>query len=154
MNKKYLIIACDELGDQYECDANREPITMTEDWKAWYKKENPDYCFEVWEFNGQSFERIKDYDCPMEEGMIFLAGNANDLDLEDEDSYTIMGKYPDLDRHSPLPQNVLTLFNKRDFEEDGDSIESLHNCGSLAFYHGDTAYVYTEYHDNKISSWY
>ena len=67
----YLIMRCDELGDQYECDANREPIAITSDWKDWLKENNPDYLFEVYSWDGTSMECIKDYDSFMEEGMAF-----------------------------------------------------------------------------------
>ena len=29
---KYLIVRCDPLSDQYECDANRTPICVTDDY--------------------------------------------------------------------------------------------------------------------------
>lgn len=61
---KYLIMSCVELGDQWECDADRTPITMCDDWKSWYAKNKKkiDYCFEVYEFNGEEFLLIKNYD--------------------------------------------------------------------------------------------
>lgn len=29
---KYLVVKCDELGDQWECDADRQPICLVEDY--------------------------------------------------------------------------------------------------------------------------
>lgn len=54
---KYLIIQCDELLDQYECDADRKPICITDNidiWKA--------YGYEIFEIleNG-TFHIIQNY---------------------------------------------------------------------------------------------
>lgn len=67
---KYLVVKCKELGDQYECDADRTPMFMCDSWEDL----ELNYAFEVWEFmnNGQ-FERIKDYDEPPTKGSIVLA---------------------------------------------------------------------------------
>ena len=61
--KKYLIVRCVTLGDQYECDADRTPITMVEDWEKWAKETDVDYRFEVYELlpNGE-FELIRHYE--------------------------------------------------------------------------------------------
>lgn len=67
---KYLIVKCEELFDQYECDANREPIFLVDDWEKWYWENRPDYKFEVYKFEDDkecTFE--KSYDTPMERGM-------------------------------------------------------------------------------------
>ena len=37
---KYLIVRCDPLSDQYECDANRTPICVTDDY---HKYSEDDY---------------------------------------------------------------------------------------------------------------
>lgn len=42
--KKYLIIECDELSDAYECDADRTPICLTDD----FEKFNH-YGYEIYE---------------------------------------------------------------------------------------------------------
>ena len=33
---KYLIVKCKELGDQFECDADREPMFLVDDWGEWF----------------------------------------------------------------------------------------------------------------------
>ena len=60
--KQYLIIRCDELGDQWECDAERSPMTLTSDWERWFFDNRPTYQFEVYEFNGKDFNLVKGYD--------------------------------------------------------------------------------------------
>lgn len=60
--KKYLIVKCEPLDDQYECDANRIPLCITEDWKSIV----PECEFEVYEINedGNISKRIKEWDDP------------------------------------------------------------------------------------------
>ena len=33
--EKYLIVRCIDLNDQYECDADRRPIMLVDDWQEW-----------------------------------------------------------------------------------------------------------------------
>ena len=35
---RYLVIKCEELGDGWECDADREPLCVTEDISKWETK--------------------------------------------------------------------------------------------------------------------
>jgi len=54
---KYLILECDELRDQYECDANRRPLCLTDDYSK-YK----DFGYEIYEVKGNgTFKLIKPY---------------------------------------------------------------------------------------------
>lgn len=54
---KYLIIKCTDLEDQYECDADREPICITDDYTD-YKV----YGYEVYEIKTDgSLEKIQNY---------------------------------------------------------------------------------------------
>ena len=51
---KYLIIECNELGDQWECDADRTPICMTDDYSPYGSG------YEVWEIQpDNTFKCIK-----------------------------------------------------------------------------------------------
>lgn len=58
----YLIMKCEPLNDQFECDADRVPISITNDWHNWYNINKPDYMFEVYEFINNEFKIIKDYE--------------------------------------------------------------------------------------------
>ena len=54
----YLIIKCDELSDQWECDAYREPICITEDYSQYNK-----LGYEIYEILADgNLRNIKDYD--------------------------------------------------------------------------------------------
>lgn len=140
---KYLIMKCEELGDQYECDANRIPITMTDDWETWYKKTEPDYCFEVYEFKNNEFILVKDYETSMEQGMAFVMFDDDD----DEDKFTIIERFPNFNRDNPMPK---TLRKRALKGEDFD--DSLRNCGYVSWFEKGTLYAYTEYYDNRINT--
>lgn len=137
---KYLIIECNELGDQYECDANRTPITMTDNWVEWYEKTNPDYYFEVYEFKNNEFVLVKAYDTFMEQGMAFAM-----FDDEDENKFTIIERFPNSDRYDPMPKTLRKRASK------GQDLDySLYNCGYVSWFEEGHLYAYTEYYDNHI----
>ena len=56
---KYLIVKCIPLDDQYECDADRIPLCVTEDYST-YKNV---FGYEVWKIqkNG-NLKKIQNYD--------------------------------------------------------------------------------------------
>ena len=139
---KYLIMRCEELNDQYECDANRTPITMTDNWMEWYKKTEPDYYFEVYEYKNNQFVCVKDYATSMEQGMAFVM-----FDDDDEDKFTIIERFPNFNRDNPMPK---TLRKRALKGEDFD--DSLRNCGYVSWFEKGTLYAYTEYYDNRINT--
>ena len=140
---KYLIMRCDELGDQYECDANRIPITMTDDWETWYRKNEPDYYFEVYEYKNKRFVRVKDYATPIEHGMAFVWYD----DSMPECTFNVIERFPNYNRYTPMP---IDLYGRAFHGEEFD--DSLVNCGYVSWAEGDRYYAYTEYYDNRISS--
>lgn len=59
IDMKYLIIKCKELADQFECDAERIPICITDD----MSKYNYRYGYEIYKINNDgSLTLIKEYD--------------------------------------------------------------------------------------------
>ena len=55
---KYLIIKCIPLSDQYECDADREPVCITNDTTAYEGK-----SYDIYEIhNDGSLELIQSYE--------------------------------------------------------------------------------------------
>ena len=135
----YLITRCDELDDQYECDANREPITLTDDWKKWYETNTPNYCFEVYEFSENHFTRIKDYNDAIEEGMCF-AYYPNDDEIP-----VALKKYPNLDRYSKVPKYILErALKSKEYEN------CLECCGYISWCENGVLYCWTEYTDHRI----
>lgn len=139
---KYLIMKCEELNDQYECDADRTPITMTDNWKTWYKDNNPNYCFEVYEYKNNHFTCVKDYSTSMENGMVFVWFDEDTPVCE----FNVITRFPNYNRDMPMPKD---LYARAKMGEDFD--DSLSNCGYVSWNEGDRYYAYTEYYDNRIS---
>lgn len=55
---KYLIMECNELADQYECDADRFPVCLVDDWADYNK-----YGYEVYEvLEDNTFKLIRNYE--------------------------------------------------------------------------------------------
>lgn len=66
----YLIVKCDELSDQWECDAYREPVYMTDDYSTYGLN------YEVYELQeDNTFKLIKEYDKALEEGVAIYEFN-------------------------------------------------------------------------------
>lgn len=54
---KYLIVKCEELDDPYECDADRMPICLTDDYNKYNK-----YGYEIYRINNDnSLTKVRDY---------------------------------------------------------------------------------------------
>lgn len=55
---KYLVMKCNELSDQWECDADRTPVCITEDKRKYWKM-----GFEIYKINkDNTFTLIKKYE--------------------------------------------------------------------------------------------
>lgn len=63
--KKYLIIKCKPLNDQYECDADRTPLKITDDYSEFNKN-----GYEIWEIvEDGNLTRIKEWEDSSDKGM-------------------------------------------------------------------------------------
>ena len=146
MKEKYLIMKCEELGDQYECDCDRTPITICENWQEWYhqNKNIIEYDFEVYEFKNNKFNLIKKYDDnPMEPKGMALYYWTDGQDLTEE-LPTIVYEYKNSTRKNPIPKECLSFM-----EKGTDLDNSLLDCGTISFFIDDKYYVYGEYWDNN-----
>lgn len=139
---QYLIMRCDYLNDQYECDADRTPITITANYELWLEKNDPDYNYEVYEFINGEFKKIE-----LESGMaLYYWGKDADIDSEKPN---IIEKFKDYSRDYAIPESVkeyieLTVFDGSDYDD------SLSNCGYITWYDKDmNYYVYGEYYGNN-----
>lgn len=55
---KYLVIECNELGDQWECDADRKPVCLVEDYSQYNKR-----GYEIYEIKTDgTLKIIREYD--------------------------------------------------------------------------------------------
>ena len=154
---KYLIVKCEELGDQYECDARREPMFLVDDWKEWYQKNLPTYMFEVYKFeDDEECTLVKRYEESMEEGMaLYFWGEGENPEAMPP---TVIAHYKDYDRHSPVPQKVWSVFRQGaywcDDEEytEEDFKKDLKSCGGASWETKEHKYwVYGHYADGRYS---
>lgn len=144
---KYLIVKCEELHDQYECDAERIPITMTDSWVEWFGENLPDYLFEVWELVDGVFQCVKEYGQSLEQGMA-LSWWPNEP-KEGEPDHVVIKKYPNTDRYTPVPKEV-KAYSKKALEVDN----RLRNFGSIYYEYPNGFYAYTEYYDNHVGTFF
>lgn len=108
---KYLIVKCKELGDQYECDADREPMFLVDDWEDWFAKNHPTYLFEVYKFVDDKEATLeKTYDEALDEGMALYFWNMDDN--FEEVAPTVIAHYKDYDRNKKVPNKVWKVFRQ------------------------------------------
>jgi hypothetical protein len=86
---KYLVVKCNELDDQWECDADREPVCLTDDFEKFNK-----YGYEIYEITSENtFELIKRYEeFPEEEMAIYKWYDSDKVEEQDEPDEIIVIK--------------------------------------------------------------
>lgn len=137
----YLIMACYPLNDQHECNADREPITITDDWRKWYNDNEDFYCdFEVWELVNGYLKLVKRYDTPVEMGMVLA------FVPDDEVEPIPLMRYKDTTREDPIPKEVKEIMHNAQKVKD-----SLTARGIIKMIFDSTSFIYTEYSDREIS---
>lgn len=138
---KYLIVKVSPLNDGYECDADREPYKVVENWKT----EKVKGMYEVYAIHGDgSLTLIKEYDTALESGMALYFVDIND-DWSTVEP-TVVYKYPGLTRKDKVPKEV------KQYVKDFDHLDPPNNltyCGSLSYDNDDRRYVYGEYFDDR-----
>ena len=108
-----------ELSDQYECDADREPMFLVDDWEDWFEKNHPTYQFEVYKFVDEKEATLeKTYDEVMDEGMALYFWNMDDN--FEEVAPTVIAHYKDYDRHKTVPDKVWEIFRQGAYWTDDD----------------------------------
>lgn len=117
---KYLVVKCTELGDQWECDADREPICLTNDFAKFDK-----YGYEIYEItSGNTFKLVKKYDTSSEEGVaIYKWHNADEFD-EDDEPDEIIAIFKNHTRDMYTKSKIKQIKSEYHFE---DSIDDIYN---------------------------
>lgn len=147
MEFKYLVIKCEELSDQYECDANREPLCLTNDISSY------GLGYEIYEIKPDgTFECVKGYEVGIEEGMAIYYWGA-DEDPEDRNCKpTVIRKYKGMTRNDVTKTLVKEIKKEFGFTDSVNEILTRIDCG------GDYAdeingkwIVFGEYMDNRYS---
>ena len=145
---QYLVIKCEELNDQYECDANRVPICITEDISKY------GFGYEIWkiEKNGK-LTLHKEYEESTESGMaLYKWEDESDLDEKILPPPTVVERYANKTRDDFTEAFFRELKAKVNFEDSvKDIYTDVRQCGS----HGETIdgqwVVFGEYNDNQYS---
>lgn len=143
--KKYLIVKCDALGDQFECDANRTPLCLTDNCSTY------GYGYEVYELQADgTFELIKEYETPLEEGIAVYYWTE---EQSEEELPTIVAKFPNVSRYDK--EKLRTILNIADKKE---RKEALADIGSVGAYGKELKngnwFVVGEYMDNIFACGY
>jgi hypothetical protein len=136
----YLIMECKELGDQWECDADRSPVCLVEDCSKY------GVGYEVYKvLEDGTFRKIKGYDETLERGMAVYFWQ----DGVEAGEPTIREKWKNMKRGAMTESKIQRLKNKYGFHDTVE--EMLHNihCSGM---HGESInnkwYVIGEYCDN------
>lgn len=152
----YLIMRCDELSDQWECDADRTPIAIVDDWKKWFDEQKPlDYLFEVYEWDGKNMTNVKDLYIPMDEGMVLCFWEDGSID---DARPVILQQWSGRTREDKIPHSVwieISEFLASDDNVAGDTyktvMDSIKSTGEYSWQTetDDGLFVYGEYSDNR-----
>ncbi len=143
MNKKHLIVKSEPLQDGYECECDKQPIVIVEDWKEWYKKSKVNYHFEVYEIldNGE-IKLIKEWEEAINSGMVLIV-----IDDWTKAKPKVLKKFPKLNEKSEIPKYVKSFFKKEGVEFNKEKLED-EKCNSFNK-ENDDYYCYCYYEDNN-----
>ena len=73
---KYLVVECRELGDQWECDADRTPILVTDDYSDYNS-----YGYEIYQIEPDGkLKLIREYDSVTDEGFCYCFYDKEDVE--------------------------------------------------------------------------
>ena len=145
---KYLIVRCTPLCDQYECDADREPVCMTDDPTPY------GYGYEVYEVQEDgSLVRIKEMEDAREEGMALYRWHE---DAPDGSSPEALMKFPNLTRWTIPADTMTAVVEKAGFTEEPPSeiLAEVISTGSYGEEINGYWVVFGEYRDNRFDCGY
>lgn len=135
----YLIMKCKELNDQYECDADRIPMFITDDWE----KNIPDYCYEVYEIlDDGKINLLIDYEnAPAREQGIIFGFWYYEGDVQ---KWKTLSKFLNRTRDNKIPINVQKTMPEKDKSK---LYERLKCFGRIYWNSADNSkkYAYEEY---------
>ena len=143
----YLIIECAPLHDPYECDADRNPIAITNNYIEWLSNNDEPTYYEIYGWDGEKMIRIKEWSVPNEEGMAFYYWEKNEN--PEKGHPHIIQKYPNRTRKNDIPKNIKKEMEK--YCDENDNIW-LRSCGFISWENDKGQWcVYGEYEDSKYS---
>lgn len=139
---KYLIIECKELDDQYECDAYRKPVCLTDDISQF------GYGYEIYEITQDGkLKFVKDYYTGIEKGMAIVV-----YDLDDDDCIIdIFKKFRNKNKKDfDTPEKIAEIAQICGFTEDLRYIANeIKTCGEYGEVVDGAWVVFGDYEDNR-----
>lgn len=150
---KYLIIKCESLADQYECDANRIPVCITEDKEKYWKLN-----YEIYSINDDgSFTLVKESDEAGDKGIaIYYWYDRTEDPMKDPPH--ILEKFPRDKRKTWGLKKVTKYAKKYNFKEKTEFIDSyqdivreIKNCGCYGDVINGKYTCIGEYRDDRFS---
>ena len=140
----FLIVKCEPLSDQWECDAHRTPMFMCDDWHNL----KLDYRFDVYQVNeDNTLSIVKDYETALESGMALYYWDAEDDDpMEDEP--TIVKKWLHRTRNDDIPKRVAKETRRKSVQELDNSLAF---DGTITWFYGGKYWVYGEFYDSDYA---
>mgnify|MGYP006988872516 CR=1 FL=1 len=148
----YLIMNCSEPDEH----ADRTPLAITEDWEEYYDLHKSDLdLFEVYAWDGQNMEKVKDYDQPVEEGMALYYWTAEEINSSIYYPPSIIKKWVNKGSNDEVPLEILALNSYKYALKHGDVINWLEGWGWMKWYDESGAcYIYGKYvGSNYIGGW-
>lgn len=142
MEKKYLILKCEESDESWGREANRTPICLTNDYS------NYGYDYEVWEIeeNG-TLKCIKEYTETDDYGMALYKWQA-DADAENTIPIVIQ-KFPKFTRKDMTKEMANSIIKKANFKEVDDFLSNIKYSGQHGEDVDDYWVVFGEYTENS-----
>ncbi len=119
---KYLIVECTELGDQWECDADRTPICVTDNYSKYDKR-----GYEIYEIqsNGK-LKLIRHYDKVSKKAIyVCIWNNAEESDITEPDKIKEIASG---NRRNVTKSMIKKVKQEYHFSETVDEIASEINC--------------------------
>lgn len=123
---KYLIVECEELGDQWECDANRAPLCITDD----ISKYEHEYGYEIYKVkNDGTFSLIKNYDDTRGNCGMAIYFWKNEADAEEKLPDIVYEKFPQTDRDFFTKAKIEKIIKTYHLTESVKEIKNDISCG-------------------------
>ena len=147
----YLIMDCMECGD--ECDVNRTPLAIVENWEEYYRAhKNELKMFEVYQWDGVEMTLIKEYDATMEKGMALYYWTQAELAYHVDYPPHIIAQWPHRTRNDRVPPSIFKSDSYKKAKKQNDVDNELNNSGYITWDADDKYYVYGEYYDNNYTT--
>ena len=147
--KQYLIVKCEELSDQWECDAYRVPERMTDDCSGY------GMGYEVYEVQkDNTLKCIKEYDVALEEGFAVYSWNKDVDPCEERIPNNVYKKFKNAKRADFTKAKAKKLKAQYGFKATVTEIfDDIDCCGAHGEEMENGVYmVIGEYQDNSYST--